>query len=65
MANAFRLALGARDEAVKPAILQRAEAVGESEFARAVIWLMVDAKFGSKGASPEFPGNFTTTGEVR
>jgi hypothetical protein len=65
VAGAFMLALGARErEAVKRAILWRAETAGEGEFARAVIWPMVDAKFGADVALPEFPGNFTTTSEV-
>ena len=53
------LVLGARNCATaKQAILRRAETVGESEFARTVMWPMVDANF---RALPEFPGNFVST----
>ena len=62
MGSAFMLALCAADcAAAKQAILQRAEAVGEGEFARTVMWPMVDAKF---GALPEFSGNFVSTNEA-
>jgi hypothetical protein len=64
MGSAFMVAFGAREcdrAAAKQAILQRAEAVGEGEFARTVMWPMVDAKF---GALPEFSGNFVSTNEA-
>ena len=63
MGSAFMLALGAQDRiAAKQAILQRAETVGEGEFARTVMWPMVDAKF---DALPEFSGNFVSTHEAK
>jgi hypothetical protein len=65
MANIFMLALRARDRArAKQAILQRADMVDEGEFARTVIWPMVDHKFGAESAPPEFSGNFATSSEA-
>ena len=62
MGSAFMLVLGARDRAAtKKEILRHAETVGEGESARAVLWRMVDAKF---GALPEFPTNFVSTHEA-
>jgi hypothetical protein len=61
MASAFMLVLGGRDrEAVKPVILQRAAAVGEGEFAKRVMWPMVDAK----SSLPEFPTNLVSRVEA-
>jgi hypothetical protein len=46
MASAFMLVLGARDpDAVKTAIIRRAESVGEGDFARRVMLPMLTAKF--------------------
>jgi hypothetical protein len=65
MASAFMLVLGARrdSEAVRSAIVARAESVGEGEFARWFMLPMLAAKF-SSSPSPEFPSNFVSTNEV-
>ena len=55
----------ARDrEAAKSAIVERAEFVGEGEFARRVMLPMLDAKF-PPDPSPEFPGKIVSTSEVK
>ncbi len=46
MASAFMLTIGARDpKSATPVIIQRAEAVGEGEFARRIMLPMLAAKF--------------------
>lgn len=58
MAGCFMLAIGARvgrkPETAKAAILARAEAIGEADFAREVLFPMIASKFGS--GSPDFSG---------
>lgn len=65
MAFAFMLVLGARrdSEALRSAIVARAESVGEVEFARWFMLPMLAAKFPSN-PSPEFPGKIVSTSEV-
>ena len=65
MASTFMLVLGARDpEAVKAAVLARAQSVGEGKFAKHLMLPMLAAKF-SSSPSPEFPGNIISTQDAR
>jgi hypothetical protein len=49
MASAFMIVLGARDrEHCKAAVLERCQRIGEDEFARTVLWPMIDAKIDAK-----------------
>jgi hypothetical protein len=49
MASAFMVTLGARDrERCKAAVLERCQQIGENEFARTVLWPMIDAKVGAR-----------------
>ena len=62
MGAAFMLVLQARDpETARPVILQRAESVGEGEYARRKMLPMLYAKF----SPPEFPGNFISRRQAR
>jgi len=65
MASAFVLVLCARrdSEAVRSAIIERAESVNEGDFARRVMLPMLKEKF-SPNPSPEFPGKIVSTNEV-
>jgi hypothetical protein len=52
MASAWMATIGARDrERAKAAVLERASAVDEAEFARLVLWPMIDARFSGQFCS--------------